>query len=273
MACELPELRRVPLALWDCTELARQLIADGVVDTISGETVRRILAANQLKPWRQRMWLSPKVPRDAAFAASVVGICDLYTRALNKDEVVFCVDEKTNLQPRGRTSPTLPTRPKLPVRVEHEYLRSGALNLFAALDTRRGHVIGWTATRKRADEFIAFLDLLDASVDASITHVHLVLDNLSVHKSKAVAAWLGQHPRFIFHFPPVHCSWMNQVEQWFSILARKALRRLDFDTLLALGRNIHRFIERWDRHAHPFNWSTGSVTKILAKCEPAMTLP
>jgi DDE superfamily endonuclease len=272
LACELPELRGVPLALWDCTELARQLITDGVVDTISGDTVRRILASSQLKPWRQKMWLSPKVPRDAVFAASVTGICDLYTRALNKDEVVLCVDEKTNIQPRGRTAPTLPARSAQPVRVEHEYRRDGALNLFAAFDTRTGNVIGWSAPRKRAEEFIAFLDLLDVSLDPSIRSVHLVLDNLRVHKSKAVAAWLGQHPRFAFHFPPVHCSWMNQVEQWFSILARKALRRPDFEQLLALDRHIHRYIERWDRYAHPFNWSTGSVTKILAKCEPSVAL-
>lgn len=273
LACELPQLRGVPLSLWDCAELAAQLIADKVVESISAETVRRILRHNQLKPWRQHAWLSPMVPRDAAFASSVRTICDLYTRTLDSHEVVLCVDEKTSIQPRRRTSPTLPARAKEPVRVEHEYVRSGALQLFAAFNTRTGEVIGWDASRKRAAEFVAFLDLLDARFPATVTTVHLVLDNLIVHKSKAVRAWLSEHPRFHFHFPPVHCSWLNQVEQWFSILQRKALRALDFESTLALDRHLHHFIARWNASAHPFNWGTRSVAKVLAKCPSNEMLP
>jgi transposase len=273
LACELPQLQSVPLALWDCAELARQLVTDKVVETISPDTVRRILRNNHLKPWRQHSWLSPTVPRDAAFGSSVRTTCELYTRPLGSHEIVLSIDEKTSIQPRGRTARTLPARPNEPVRVEHEYVRSGALNLFAAFDTRKGEIFGWNAELKRADEFISFLNYIDASLPPSFSAVYVVLDNLRVHKSRAVLAWLAQHPRFIFHFPPVHCSWLNQIEQWFSILQRKALRYLDFDSTLALDRYLHQFIARWNQSAHPFNWSTKSVAKVLAKCPPAEAVP
>ena len=108
IACERPDDVGRSLSQWDCTEIARQLVRDGVVKSISAETVRRILLHHRLKPWRQKMWLSAKVPRDAAFAAQVQEICDLDTRPLGPDEVVLCVDEMTSLQPRPRRSPTLP---------------------------------------------------------------------------------------------------------------------------------------------------------------------
>src|ERR1700683_3712048 len=107
VACERPDLLGRSLSQWDCPELARQLVRDGVVGSVSAQTVQRILQAHQLKPWRQHLWLSPKVPRDAAFAASVQRVCDLYTRELLPWEAVLCVDEKTSLQPRTRKSPTL----------------------------------------------------------------------------------------------------------------------------------------------------------------------
>ena len=202
-----------------------------------------------------------------AFAAAVREISDLYTRPLKADEMVLCVDEKTGLQPRPRKSPTLAARPERPVRVEHEYRRCGALNLFAAFDTRTGKVYGRTAERKRQVEFIAFLEQLDREVPASITTIHVVLDNLRMHKGKQVQAWLAKHPRFVFHHPPVHCSWMNQVEQWFSILQRKRLRIADFADKAALAERLRAYIREWDQVAHPFNWSSKSVAKVMAKCE------
>src|SRR5262245_10282989 len=149
MACERPDKLGRSLAKWDCVELARQLEADGIVESISHDTVRRILENHRLKPWRHHLWLSPKVPRDAAFAAQVKEICALYTRPLAPHEMVLCVDEKTSLQPRTRKAPTRAARPGQPVRVEHAYQRKGALNLFAAFDTRTGKVYGMTAERKR----------------------------------------------------------------------------------------------------------------------------
>jgi transposase len=229
--------------------------------------VQRILAHHKLKPWRHHLWLSPKVPRDAAFAERVKEICSLYTRELAADEMVLCVDEKTSLQPRTRLSPTLPAQPRRPVRVEHEYRRQGALNLFAAFDTRTGKVYAHTAERKRQAEFIEFLERLDREIPAEVTEVHLVMDNLRMHTGKQVQAWLARHPRFKFHHPPVHCSWMNQVEQWFSILQRKRLAIVDFADKSALAERLHASVSEWNEHAHPFQWTTKSVAKIMAKCE------
>jgi transposase len=267
MACERPDEYGRSLAKWDCQELARQLVAEGLVAAISPDTVGRILNGHRLKPWRHHLWLSPKVPRDAAFAAQVQEICDLYTRPLAAHELVLCVDEKTSLQPRTRKSPTRPAQPGQPVRVEHEYERKGALNLFAGFDTRTGKVYGLTAERKRQAEFIAFLELLDREIDPRVTVIHVVLDNLRMHKGKQVQAWLAQHPRFVFHHPPVHCSWMNQVEQWFSILRRKRLRIADFPSKEHLAQRLMAFIREWNEIAHPFNWTSKSVAKVMAKCQ------
>ena len=243
-------------------------MADGLVESISAQTVRRILEAHQLKPWRTHLWLSAKAPRDAAFCVQVQALAELYTRPLAADERVLCVDEKTSLQPRPRLHPTLPARPGKPVRVEHEYRRAGALNLFAAFDTRSGKVYAHTAPRKRQGEFIALLEQLDAELPATIERVHLVCDNVSVHKGKQVQAWLALHPRFRLVFTPVHCSWMNQVEQWFSILARKRLRIADFTDKTHLADQLARFVAQWNVRAHPFRWSSKSVAKVMAKCQP-----
>jgi transposase len=270
LACELPSLHGLPIGQWDCTELARTLVDSGVVKSISSDTVRRVLLGHELRPWRVHAWLSPQVPRDQAFVTCVQEICDLYTRPLAHWEAVLCVDEKTNLQPRPRRAPTLPAEPGKPVRAEHGYRRKGALHLFAAFNTRSGEVISSTSARKRATEFIAFLDHLDEQLPGNLTTVHLVLDNLSVHKSKAADAWLREHPRFIFHYTPVHCSWMNQVEQWFSILHRKRLRVVNFADKADLAERLLAFIAEWNDHAHPFNWTGKSVAKVMAKCEPAI---
>src|SRR4051794_38613581 len=267
MACERPDDRGRSLSTWDCREMARQLVGEGVVPSISPDTVRRVLEHHHLKPWRHHLWLSPTVPRDEAFAAAVQEVCDLYTRPLGDDEVVLCADEKTSLQPRPRKSPTLAARPKRPVRVEHEYGRCGALNLFAAFDTRTGKVYGTTASRKRQSEFIAFLEQLDREISASVKTVHIVLDNPRMHKGKQVQAWLAQHPRFVFHHPPVHCSGMNQVEQWFGILRRKRLRIADFPSKDHLAARLMAFIGESNQIAHPFKWTSKSVAKVMAKCQ------
>ncbi len=241
-----------------------------MVESISADTVGRILNNHRLQPWRHHLWLSPKVPRDAAFAAQVQEVCDLYTRPLAAHEVVLCVDEKTSLQPRPRMAPTRPALPEQPVRVEHAYGRCGALNLFAAFDTRTGKVYGMTAERKRQAEFIAFLEMLDREIPATVTMIHVVLDNLRMHKGQQVQAWRAKHPRFVFHHPPVPCSWMNQGEQWFSILQRKRLCIADFADKAALAERLEAFLRGWNEVAHPFAWSTKSVAKIMAKCEPRL---
>jgi transposase len=265
MACERPDRLGRSLSQWECADLAEQLVREGVVDSISSSTVQRILASHKLKPWRHHMWLSPKAPRDAEFYARVREIIDLYTRPLADDEVVLCVDEKTSLQPRTRLTPTKPAkingRPNL---VEHEYRRCGALQLFAAFDTRSGHVYGRTYERKRQTEFIDFLESLEAEIAPSVKAIHLVLDNVSTHHGKQVRKWLKKHLRFQLHFTPVHCSWMNQVEQWFGILQRKRFRIADFQDKADLAAKVRQFIDQWNNRAHPFNWSTKSVAKVMA---------
>jgi transposase len=272
IACERPDDRGRSLCQWDCAEIARTLVAEGLVDAISGETVRRILRHHTLKPWRHHLWLSAKAPRDAAFACQVQELAGLYTRPLAPTEVVLSLDEKTSVQPRTRLAPTRPARRGQPVRVEHEYKRGGALNLFAAFDTRSGHVYATTAPRRRQVEFIAFLEQLDREIPAAITMIHLVLDNVRMHTGAVVRAWLAAHPRFCCHFPPVHCSWMNQVEQWFSILQRKRLRFADFADVAHLAERLHAFVVEWNQHAHPFNWSSKSVAKVMAQCERSLAL-
>ena len=270
IACERPDAIGRSLALWDCQEIAGQLVRDQVVATISAETVRRMLRAQRLQPWRKRLWLSPKVPRDAAFAERVKAIAALYTRPLGTHERVICADEHTSIQPRPRKATTRPCRPDRPTQVEHEYRRCGALNLLGALDTRSGHVWSVTAPRKRQVEFLALLEQIDADLPETVTVVHLVVDNVRMHTGKAVLTWLEQHARFRLVHPPVHCSWMNQIEQWFGILVRKRLRIADFDSKEHLSERLHAFVREWNERAHAFAWTEKSFEKILAKCEPAL---
>jgi hypothetical protein len=275
LACDLPEAAGRSLSQWDCTELARQLQQDGIVDSISPQTIQRILDRWRLKPWRSHVWLHPRTPRDAAFVQTTREIADLYLRPLLLTELVLSLDEKTSLQPRPRRTPTRPARPGDPIQVEHEYARAGAVHLFAAFDTRAGTVYGLTFRRKRQVEYLALLDHLDQTIPATITTIHLLADNVSVHHGKAVQQWLACHPRFVPHFTPVHCSWMNQVEQWFGILQRKRLRHPNFAHLAALTAAILRFISEWNAVAHPFHWTAQSFDTILAKAEAALpaTLP
>jgi transposase len=269
-ACDLPDAVGRSLSQWDCTELARQLVTEGIVAAISPQTIQRILARCRLTPWRSHLWLHPRTPRDATFRATVHEIADLYTRPLAPWEVVLCLDERTSLQPRHRRVPTRPARPGDPVQLEHAYVRGGALQLFAAFDTRSGAVYAGQFRRKRQAECIRFLEHLDRLIPATIRAVHLVCDHVSVHHGKAVRAWLAVHPRFLVHFTPVHGSWMNQVEQWFSILRRKRLRTVNFAGLTDRAAQIAAFIDQWNAIAHPFRWTAASFDHVLATVEAAL---
>ncbi len=272
-ACELPEQAGRSLSQWDCAELARQLVRDAVVAAISPRTVQRMLAVRRLKPWRHHVWLHPRTPRDAAFADRVRAVADLLTRPLAAHEVVLSLDEMTSLQPRPRRVPTRPARPGRPIQVEHEYTRAGATPLFAAFDTRAGRVYGLTARRKRQVEHLALLEHLDRVIPASVTVIHLLADNVSVHHGTLARQWLAAHPRFVAHFTPVHCSWMNPIEQWFGILRRKRLRSPNFADLATLQRAILQFITEWNEIAHPFRWTAHSFDKIIATLDAALASP
>jgi hypothetical protein len=166
--------------------------------------------------------------------------------------------------------PTRPARPGAPIQVEHEYARAGAVHLFAAFDTRSGQVYGLTCRRTRQVEYLALLALLDQTIPATITTIHLIADNVSVHHGKQVRAWLAAHPRFVAHFTPVHCSWMNQVEPWLGIVQRKRLRYPNFPDLAALTAALLQFIAAWNAIAHPFRWTAASFDEVLAKAEAAL---
>jgi transposase InsO family protein len=274
LACELPDEARRSLSLWTCGEIARTLERDEIVDSISASTVCRMLGSSKLKPWRVHHWLSSNVERGEAFRATVEALRDLYTRDLGRYERVFSLDEKTSIQPRPRKAPTKPARPgNQSVQLESEYSRMGALHLLAAFDTRSGEVIGICRRRKRQVEVIELLEEIDGSVPRSVRTIWIVCDNVSTHHGKAVQAWLKAHPRFRMQFTPVHCSWMNQVEQWFSIIQRKRLRVADFDSLADLEQSILDFISEWNERAHPFAWKRSSFDKVLAKVAPGSTTP
>jgi transposase len=273
LACTVPDQAGTPLSQWDSTELARRLVADGVVPAISPATVYRLLRRHRLHPWRCHLWLHPRRPRDAAFLAQVRAIAELYTRTLLSTEIVLSVDEITQLQPRPRAVATRPAGPGRPLQLEHEYRRAGALNLIAAFDTRTGEVSGYLCRRKRQPAFIRFLRHLEEVVPTTVTTIHLIGDNVSVHHGREVQRWLAQHPRLVMHFTPVHSSWMNQVEQWFSILRRKRLRHANCADLMALADAITAFVEQWNATAHPFRWTAESFDKVIAKVEAALPTP
>lgn len=228
LAWERPDHLGRSLSQWDCVELAHQLAREGRGERIAPEPVRRILEHHQLTPWRHHLWLSPHAPRDAEFSAHVADVVARYTRLLRADDMVLSLAEKTSLPPRPRRHVTRPAKPGRPNQVEHEYRRAGALNLFAAFDTRTGRVYGPCSTRKRQREFLAFLEYLDTSMPAQIKTIHIVCDNARAHPGTPVRAWLQAHRRFVLHLTPGHGSWLHQIEPWFSLLQRKRLRLVDF---------------------------------------------
>jgi transposase len=219
---------------------------------ISASQIGRILADLDIKPHRVRSWITR--PDDPGFWERAADICGLYlvppTNAL-----VLSVDEKTGMPARSRTRPTQPVGPGRPARQEHEYVRHGTAILLAALDVHGGQI--FTATdldRNTAANFIDFLDDLDAKVPAEL-QVHLVLDNGSSHIARDTRWWFVDHPRFHPHYTPSHASWLNQVELFFSILARRLLKRGEFGSVEDLVAKVMAFIADDNQTARPFRWT------------------
>ena len=187
---------------------------------MSQSAIVRIWSAFGLKPHLVETF---KLSPDPQFIDKVRDVAGLY---LNPPDaaVVLCVDEKTQVQALDRTAPMLPMMPNVPARQTHDYIRHGTTNLYAALDVASGHVLTEMTPRHRAREFQRFLTLIDQSVPRELA-VHVVLDNVSTHRTPAIQRWLQRHPRFTFHFTPTYSSWMNLVERWFAELTSKWLRR------------------------------------------------
>ena len=217
---------------WSCRKLASEL-------ELSKSTVQRILAQAQLKPHR----LERK-------AADIIG---LYLHP-PQHAAVFCLDEKTAIQALDRLDPVLPLSPGRAERHGFEYYRHGTLSLYAALDVKTGKVEGKTARRHTSAEFIAFLTQL-LSKTRWAEEIHIVLDNLSAHKTKAVEEFLAQHPKVRFHFTPTYSSWLNQVELWFAKIQRDVISRGVFTSVADLARKLRKYIEAYAKSAKPFRWT------------------
>lgn len=225
---------------------------------VSQTTVCRVWHAYQLQPHRTRSF---KFSDDPDLVRKVTDVIGLYLHP-PEHAVVLCTDEKSQIQAIDRTQPMLPLRPGQVERRTHDYLRHGTTTLFAALDVTTGVVTARCYAAHRHEEFLRFLKLIRRTYPHG--QVHLVVDNYTTHKHPAVKDWLAQHPRFHLHFTPTSASWMNQVETWFSILTRKAIRRGSFKSVAVLMAAIRRFIDHWNDHCQPFAW-VKTPEEVLAK--------
>jgi transposase len=225
---------------------------------MSHSTIGRIWRAFGLKPHRTRSF---RLSQDPQLVEKVRDIVGLYMSPPD-NAVVVCVDEKSQIQALERAQPVLPMDLGQPERQTHDYVRHGTTDLFAALDVATGAVLGKCYAQHRSREFKLFLAEIDASVPASLD-VHVVLDNLSTHKTPEVHRWLLRHPRFHLHFTPTHGSWLNQVERWFGLLTEHALRRGSHTSTSQLRSAIHAYLDAHNEKPKPFRW-TKSADEILA---------
>ena len=259
LACELPAEAGVPLSRWSAPELVVEAVARGVVESISASTVRRWLAGDALKPWQYRTWI---YPRDPGFAVKAARALDLYAgiwdgEPLGDRDFVICADEKTSIQARCRCHPTLAPGKARMMRVEHEYQRKGALAYLAAYDVHHARVIGRMEPRTGIEPFGRLVEqVMTAEPYAGAERVFWVVDNGSSHRGKAsidrlTAAW----PTARLVHLPVHASWLDQIEIYFSILQRKVLTPNDLTDLDALTERVLAFQDRYNATATPFDWT------------------
>lgn len=228
---------------WTCRKLATVL-------GVSKSTVQRVWTQAQLKPHRLDRYMASDDPQFEAKAADIIG---LY---LNPPQhaAVFCVDEKTAIQALDRLDPVLPLSPGRAERHGFEYYRHGTLSLYAALDVKSGKVTGKTARRHTSADFIDFVSGI-VQHTKSAKEIHIVLDNLSAHKTKAVEEFPRQNPRVRFHFTPTYSSWLNQVELWFAKIQRDVIDRGVFTSVSDLARKLQRYIRAYEKSARPFRWT------------------
>jgi hypothetical protein len=258
LACALPAEQGLPFSRWSCQDLADEAIARGIADTLSGSTVRRWLAADAIKPWRHRSWI---FPRDPDFAAKAARVLDLYDRRwegrrLRPDEYVISADEKSQLQALRRRHDDLPPGPERTRRVEFEYTRGGTLAYLAALDVHHATVIGRCAATTGIAPFSELVEqVMTREPYASARRVFWVVDNGSSHAGQASLERIRQAwPTAELVHLPVHASWLNQIEIYFSIVQRKVIKPANFADLDALEQRLLAFETRYNATASPFNW-------------------
>jgi len=228
---------------WSCRKLAADL-------GLSHATLQRILAQARLQPHRLDRYMSSNDPNFEHKAADIIG---LY---LNPPQhaAVFCIDEKTAIQALDRLDQVLPLSPGRAERHGFEYYRHGTLSLYAALDVKTGRIEGKTTRRHTSADFIEFLaGIVDKTSWAK--EIHIVLDNLSAHKTQDVRQFLEQNPKVRFHFTPTYSSWLNQVELWFAKIQRDVIDRGIFTSVADLARKIRKYIQAYAKSAKPFRWT------------------
>jgi len=233
---------------------------------ISPSSVQRIWRAHHLQPHRLRTFKRSRDPSFAAKLTDIVGLCACPRAGPRPDPwvdppahaVVLSLDEKSQIQALDRTQPGLPIKPGRCQTMTHDYKRHGTTTLFAALSVLDGTVIGRCMQRHRHEEFIRFLNTINAELPAGKT-VHVILDNYAAHKHPAVLAWLARHKRFFFHFTPTSCSWLNAVERYFAKLSKQRLQRGVFRSVVELETVINRFIEETNQAPKPFVWTADRV--------------
>ena len=271
LACELPATTGVPLSRWSCMELARELIARGVVAAISAATVWRILATDAIRPWFHRSWIAP---RDPNFAAKAAVVLDLYARVfqgqrLGNKEFVICADEKTSIQARCRCHPTLAPGQARLMRVEHEYDRGGALAYLAAYDVHRAKIFGRCEPTTGIEPFGRLVEqVMTAEPYASAERVFWVVDNGSSHRGQASIDRLeGAFENLRLVHLPVHASWLDQIEIYFSVVQRKVVSPNDFSDLTEIEARLAAFEDRYNAVARPFDWkfTRGDLDRLLIR--------
>src|SRR6202140_3556798 len=240
---------------WSCRKLAAAL-------DISKDAVHRAWKKPGWKPPRLGVYLASDNPEFETKAADTLA---LFLRP-PQHAAVFCVDEKTAIQALDRLDPVLPLSPGRAERHGFEYYRHGTLSLYAALNTTTGRVHGKTAARHTSQDFVAFLQEV-VSLCPPRQQIHIILDNLSAHKTQAVREFLQQHPRVRFHFTPTYSSWLNQVEIWFAKIEREVIARGIFTSVSDLARKLRRYINAYSANARPIQWKYSDPTRRVRSNE------
>lgn len=274
----MPSVHQVPISRWSISDLGTHVRQCGYAASISDSTIWRWLHEDAIKPWQHRSWI---FPRDPQFAAKAGRVLDLYARvwegvALTADEYVLSADEKTSIQARHRRHATYPPKPGMAMKVEHEYKRCGAWAYMAALDVHRAKLFGRCEQKNGIVSFDRLVaDVMSQAPYATAKRVFWIVDNGSSHRgAKAVTRLQSRYPNLVLVHAPVHASWLNQIEIYFSVLQRKVLTPNDFSSLQKLKENILRFQYRYEQLAEPFEWkfTRQNLNSLLNKIKlPAMT--
>jgi transposase len=273
LACQLPAESGTPLSRWSARELAREVVDRAIAGAISASTVRRWLRQDALKPWQYQSWI---FITDPGFRPKAERVLDLYARTrdgepLGADEYVISADEKTSIQSRCRCHPTLAPGQARAMRVNHTYGRGGALAYLAAYDVHHAKIFGRCEPKTGIAPFMNLVDqVMSTEPYASAKRVFWVVDNGSSHRGKKAADRLrAAYPNAVLVHTPIHASWLNQVEIYFSVVQRKVVSPNDFTDLSEVENRLRSFEDRYNATAQPFQWkfTTSDLDDLLARLD------